>query len=837
MLLASRMKRTLTLLPLALLACERGAEDTATTLDHVTGESVTIARDETGTPHIYARSTAAAMYGLGYAQAQDRLFQMNYRRLAMQGRLAEHFAEDESQATGADLNQRRAFNQDLIAKDSLVRRIGYDRIAQAKWNRLPGDTPKLLKAFADGVNAYLASSGFTLSEAFTSAGITSVDPWRPEDALLVWDFVGRAFGGPNIQSEINKLLDCEDGNGCSLPPCDRPIDEGAAVVPQPEDGEWPPPGSIYACHQPGTEIRPEIEFKASHGWVVHGSRLTTGKSALFTDPKLPLNGPSPLYQSHVHTLEMNARGVGFAGAPGFIIFWNEFVGQTVTAGGGDIGDLFELSPSGAGYVVDGQTLTYDTHTETIAVRFGAPVTITIRESVFGPVVTESLANVPAGREFAVRHVEHFEPDRHTMVAVLNMMRATSLAEYRAALNEWMSPTVNALYAGVDRGDTGPGHIAYHALFGMPERVTNVVQGLDLTGRIPFDGSTRANDWRSIRGLDWHPFVIDPPEGYLFSGNHLPVGSWYDDVVGYTGLAGNGDSLRSLRLRYLFDRALGASAVVTPRTIHAFHFDAGGTHVELLADVLEALLTSGAISIPAASDFGATRNEMAGKTLAALRLWLASGAQIETSNPWFPITRRAGPRMIQQSRYGANPEFSCTYNEAAGGVAFALKTFDRTGQITPELQQFAITVAALLWNDARGDGVVADPSQWPSVVPPPPTPIQFQANWSCLDYTTNANFCSLDAQYDTSVRLDRNNTNTLASVNVTSYTASIDFSDVDAAEAIAPPGVSEHVTSPHFADVLPALENVAEGDLDALLPAPLTRALVTELSVQTLRYAP
>ncbi|MEQ8979112.1 MAG: penicillin acylase family protein, partial [Deltaproteobacteria bacterium] len=274
-------------------------------------------------------------------------------------------------------------------------------------------------------------------------------------------------------------------------------------------------------------------------------------------------------------------------------------------------------------------------------------------------------------EVAVRHVEHFEPERHPMVAVLNMMRATSLAEYRAALNEWMSPTVNALYAGVDRGDTGPGHIAYHALFGMPERVRNVVQGLDLTGRIPFDGSTRANDWRSIRGLDWHPFVIDPPEGYLFSGNHLPVGSWYDDVVGYTGLAGNGDSLRSLRLRYLFDRALGTSAAVTPRTIHAFHFDAGGTHVELLADVLEALLASGTISIPAANDFGVTRNEMAGKTLAALRLWLASGAQIENSNPWFPITRRAGPRMIQQSRYGANPEFSCTYNEAAGGVAFAL----------------------------------------------------------------------------------------------------------------------------------------------------------------------
>ena len=176
------------------IACDRPATDEATTSieSPVTGERIDIARDDTGTAHIYARSTEAAMYGLGYAQAQDRLFQMNYRRLAMYGRLAEHFAVDEAAATSAqDRTARRAFNNKLIDKDILVRRIGYARIARDKVNRLGGDTPRLLNAFAAGVNAYLASEDFELSEAFRSAGITRVDRWRPEDSLLVWDWVGR----------------------------------------------------------------------------------------------------------------------------------------------------------------------------------------------------------------------------------------------------------------------------------------------------------------------------------------------------------------------------------------------------------------------------------------------------------------------------------------------------------------------------------------------------------------------------------------------------------------------------------------------------------------------
>ncbi len=50
---------------------------------------VELARDTWGVPHIFAETDAGAMYGLGYATAQDRGFQMHYTLRIIQGRLAE----------------------------------------------------------------------------------------------------------------------------------------------------------------------------------------------------------------------------------------------------------------------------------------------------------------------------------------------------------------------------------------------------------------------------------------------------------------------------------------------------------------------------------------------------------------------------------------------------------------------------------------------------------------------------------------------------------------------------------------------------------------------------
>ena len=53
-------------------------------LEGVQGK-VEIIRDRWGVPHIYAGSTRDMFFGVGYAQAQDRLWQMDFNRRAATG--------------------------------------------------------------------------------------------------------------------------------------------------------------------------------------------------------------------------------------------------------------------------------------------------------------------------------------------------------------------------------------------------------------------------------------------------------------------------------------------------------------------------------------------------------------------------------------------------------------------------------------------------------------------------------------------------------------------------------------------------------------------------------
>ena len=68
----------------------------------LTGE-VQIARDADGVPLIAAGSDEEAVFGLGFAHAQDRLFQMEMQRRYGAGRLAEIFGP---QALAVDRQMR-----------------------------------------------------------------------------------------------------------------------------------------------------------------------------------------------------------------------------------------------------------------------------------------------------------------------------------------------------------------------------------------------------------------------------------------------------------------------------------------------------------------------------------------------------------------------------------------------------------------------------------------------------------------------------------------------------------------------------------------------------------
>jgi hypothetical protein len=146
-------------------------------LDGPVGRPVEIVRDRYGIPHVFAETEEDVYVGLGYAVAQDRLWQLEYRRRWAYGTLAE------------------VLGPSAVASDKAARTLRFDRIAEVEHAEHPPETRRLLEAYACGVNAAIAAFGDTLPIEFDVLGIRP-SPWRAVNTVTIaraslWQFSGR----------------------------------------------------------------------------------------------------------------------------------------------------------------------------------------------------------------------------------------------------------------------------------------------------------------------------------------------------------------------------------------------------------------------------------------------------------------------------------------------------------------------------------------------------------------------------------------------------------------------------------------------------------------------
>jgi penicillin amidase len=110
--------------------------------------TVELLRDRWGVPHVFSTTDGGAMYGLGYAAAEDRAFQMYYNLRILQGRLAELIGD-----VKVGVTQRRPLGRtSALRHDIAMRTIGYFQAARVAVGRLDPPTHQLLDAYAAGVN-------------------------------------------------------------------------------------------------------------------------------------------------------------------------------------------------------------------------------------------------------------------------------------------------------------------------------------------------------------------------------------------------------------------------------------------------------------------------------------------------------------------------------------------------------------------------------------------------------------------------------------------------------------------------------------------------------------
>lgn len=361
---------------------------------------VEVLRDRTGVPHIYGETDADAMFGAGYAQAEDRLFQMDLTRRRYLGRRAE------------------VLGGGYVDEDRLIRVVGLPASAVATATRMRAEHPEVF----DLVVAWVAGVNRRIDEVVAGA---EPMPWgfrelgyMPERWSVVDAFgVGRLllFGNANqleydILASIIQLMSRDTFerlplslplvDAYTMPPDERPSPtslerEGAGGPAAPPDaprlprhldlGGEPLPHDLAARIARFSEALRWLRPGASNNWAVEGRHTANGRPMLAGDPHQPLGSPSLFWPHHMSSRQsggsLDVAGFCFVGSPGVQLGHNDKVAWTATTTYPDFMDLWSVDLLDGGTAVDigGERVPLRSWEETIAVRGGAPVTVRVDE--------------------------------------------------------------------------------------------------------------------------------------------------------------------------------------------------------------------------------------------------------------------------------------------------------------------------------------------------------------------------------------------------------------------------------------------------------------------------
>ncbi len=358
-------------------------------------DTVQVLRGAHGVPQIYAGTSHDLFYAQGFVQAQDRFWQMDYRRHLSAGRLSELF--------GA-----RTLESDMTA-----RTLGWYRTAEKEYLLLSAEARESLDSFSDGVNAWLSShSGAGASLEYTVLAVDvdyRPEPWTPVDSLawlksMAWNLAG------NLDDEIARArlsVDRDPAQIAELYPS-YPYDERAPVV----DAEQAPraaprattPRLTRAMLGPldraarATRAMPTAvgsgDGLGSNGWVVSGALTTTGKPLLANDPHLDVGQPGALYQMGLHCRNVDescpydVSGFSWAGFPGIAMGHNDDIAWGMTNLQADTVDLYLEKVSGKDYLYDDQQVPLQERDERVRIAGGESRLITVRSTRHGPLVSD-----------------------------------------------------------------------------------------------------------------------------------------------------------------------------------------------------------------------------------------------------------------------------------------------------------------------------------------------------------------------------------------------------------------------------------------------------------------
>jgi penicillin amidase len=447
--------------------------------------------------------------------AQDRFWEMDFRRHVTAGRLAE------------------LFGQSQVKTDKYLRTMGWRRVSEQEWPLLDQETKDALTAYAEGVNAWLEQNPNGGSLEYSILGLQNsgyeIEKWNPVDSLawlkaMAWDLRG------NMEDEIDRQILLAKGISKERVdalwpayPYDRnvPIVPGSQLfpaAPKPQDAaEMRGTAAALSTLKrdlgsiPGLMGNKDGAGIGSNSWVLSGKLTGSGKPILANDPHLSPSQPGIWYQLGLHCeCGLEVTGFTFSGVPGVIIGHNARIAWGFTNLGPDVIDMYWEK-------LDGST-PITTRTETIKVAGGDDVTLTVRSTKHGPLmsdVSEDLQKLAGAQGVALRWTA-LDPGK-TADAITVLNNAKNWDDFRKAASLFEVPAQNLIYADVD------GNIGYQSPGKIPVRGKG-------DGRYFAPGWDPDYDWTGYIPFEELPSVYNPAQGYLVTANQAVAAADYPRLL-------------------------------------------------------------------------------------------------------------------------------------------------------------------------------------------------------------------------------------------------------------------------------------------------------------------
>ena len=410
-------------------------------------QNVTITRDDWGIPHIHGKTDADAVFGMIYAQCEDDFGRVQSNLLDALGWTAR--AEGKS-AIWSDLREQLWIDPSVLKQD---------------YAKSPGWLKKLMNAWADGLNWYLANHPEVHSV------ITHYEPW------MALSFTEGSIGGDITRVDLAPLAKFYGADPATT----------VALA------DTTPPTWVDPIGSNGIALAPKIS--------------ADGHALLLINPHVTFNFRTESQMSSDEGLD--AYGASTWGQ--FFIYqgFNQHIGWMHTSTGVDAVDEFaetiQKKNGKVFYRFGKQLLPVKSRDITIRYRNDdgsmAQRTFTAYFTQHGPIVrsengkwiAEALMNrpIPALEQSWLR------------------TKATDLASYMKVAELKANSSNNTLFAD-DKGE-----IAFLAPQFIPKR-DNAFDYLE-----PVDGSNPATAWQGMTPLKDMPNSIDPPNGWVFNTNNWP----------------------------------------------------------------------------------------------------------------------------------------------------------------------------------------------------------------------------------------------------------------------------------------------------------------------------